>query len=60
MGQPWPQPDAKVIPLRPFKVTRCTFCDAPWSSSVTLTITAAGAYCTNRTACAERQAAHHG
>jgi hypothetical protein len=39
----------------PSPVTRCQFCGAALSSRVTLTITAAGAHCTDSIACAGRQ-----
>jgi hypothetical protein len=46
--------DATVTRL-PGPVTRCQFCGAALSSRVTLTITTAGAYCTDSTAYAGRQ-----
>jgi hypothetical protein len=45
--------DATVTRL-PSPVTRCRFCGAALSSQVTLTITAAGAQCTDSLACARR------
>jgi hypothetical protein len=39
----------------PSPVTRCRFCGAALSPRVTLTITAAGAHCTDGLACAGRQ-----
>ncbi len=47
---------ATVIPF-PVPVTRCQNCGAALSPEVTLTITGAGAYCTNRAACVKRMTA---